>query len=365
MSSEQLQRNPNLPGSKSSSESIPRALPLAAGREDALGLLHESAKAAFLAGADGQLAVDKRIRSCLRSDAAALKEISEYLLNLGGKRIRPLLAILAARLFKSDQLSTQLIDAAAGIELIHMATLLHDDIIDESPTRRSQPSAFIRFGLPPTLLTGDFLLVKAFGLCARLDPYIIERTEQACIELTEGEVLEGKLEPSRTLSIEGYLDIISKKTASLFSLASAVGAYSAGADAEHVERLSRFGHAAGMAFQMVDDILDVTADEDLLGKPSGTDLKQRTPSLVNMLWLDSGDPSASAFFQQAEPSGEACQAAVSYLRSSTVIEEARGMATQTAENARQLLEALPPAAVCADTRSKLLALIEYTLQRCL
>ena len=369
MSSEQLHRSSNSgssnPGSSNPGSSNTATLPIAAGREDALGLLQESAKAAFLAGAEGQALVDARIRSCLGSEAPVLREISEYLLNLGGKRIRPLLAILSAKLFRAEELSEQLIDAAAGIELIHMATLLHDDIIDESPTRRSQPSAFVRYGMPPTLLTGDFLLVKAFGLCARLDPYIIERTERACIELTEGEVLEGKLEPTRSLSIDGYLDIISKKTASLFSLASAVGAFSTGADPSHVERLSRFGHAAGMAFQMVDDILDVTADEDLLGKPSGTDLKQRTPSLVNMLWLDSGDPRAKQFFRDPAPSLKQCQSTVAYLKSSAIIDEARRMARQSAQDARSQLENLPSAVISTDIRATLLALIEYTLQRCL
>jgi geranylgeranyl pyrophosphate synthase len=357
MSFEQLQR--------SEENRAEASLPPGATRENNEGLLKESAKAAFLAGASGLLLVEERIRRCLPSEAAALQEISQYLLNLGGKRIRPLLAVLSARLFGMQHLSPQLIDAAAGIELIHMATLLHDDIIDESPTRRSKPSAFVTFGMPQTLLTGDFLLVKAFGLCARLDPYIIENTERACIELTEGEVLEGKLSPSRALSLEGYLNIISKKTASLFALAAAVGAHSAGSTPEVVEKLRLFGHAAGMAFQIVDDILDVTADEDLLGKPSGTDLKQRTPSLVNMLWLRSGDPEAQNFFSKPEPSTEDCRAALARLQNSKIIEESRQMARQAAAEARFHLSSLSEGSFESDIRDKLLALIEYTLERCL
>ena len=193
-------------------------LPTSAEKQDRLGLLSQSVKRAFIAGSPTLHKIEKRISSCLSSEASQLTEISGYLLRLGGKRVRPLMTTMTSRLCGMSTATPALIDAAAGIELIHMATLLHDDIIDKSITRRSQPSAYSKYGLASTLLTGDFLLVKAFGLCARLDRFVIEATENACIELTEGEVLEGRITANRQIDFDDYVTIIKKKTASLFTL---------------------------------------------------------------------------------------------------------------------------------------------------
>lgn len=329
------------------------------------GLLGNAIKDAFLSAAPGLQAVEQRVTQSLVSDAALLTEISGYLQQLGGKRVRPLMTILTAKLFGQSEPSSELIEAAAGIELIHMATLLHDDIIDQSPTRRSKPSAYHQYGLTSTLLTGDFLLVRAFGLCAKLDTFVIEATEAACVALTEGELLEGKLSPERQLSLDEYLNIIDKKTASLFCLSAKVGAHLAGAHREEVELLADFGTQAGIAFQAIDDILDVVADEDLLGKPAGADLRQHTPSLVNILWLASGDAKARAFFSTSESSTEQCAEALTFLRSSTVIEQAREIARKHAEEALAKLRAIASDRIDSNTRSQLEALVEYTLDRCM
>ncbi|MCB0322214.1 MAG: polyprenyl synthetase family protein [Bdellovibrionales bacterium] len=340
-------------------------LPEPTRREADLGLLKEAARDAFLSGAAGLQLVEERVRSCLDSEAEVLSSISRYLLELGGKRIRPLLAVLLTKLFGISSYPKSLIDAAAGVELIHMATLLHDDIIDQSPTRRNHPSAFIKFGVSPTLLAGDFLLVKAFGLCAKLDPYIIQATERACIELTEGEVLEGTLADGRRLSLEQYVNIISKKTASLFQLAAGIGAFSAGVTPADLSRVEQFGRAAGLAFQIVDDILDVVADADLLGKPSGTDLKQKTPSLPNILWLESGDPRALEFFSIEQPNRAQCDSALEVLRSSDIIAQSRAVARQHADTAQAALHGLEADTLDLTVRDRLLSLVEYTLERCL
>ncbi len=347
--------------SSQSSESLPES----AQRQEALGVLQESAKAAFLAGADGLQLIEQRIQRSLSSEAEILSDISQYLLGLGGKRIRPLLAVLVAKMFRIPELPQQLIDAAAGIELIHMATLLHDDIIDKSPTRRNKPSAYLQYGLAETLLTGDFLLVKAFGLCAKLDPYIIQQTERACIALTEGEVLEGSLCNNRQLSLEAYCDIIGKKTASLFALATGVGAHCSQNDESVRTNMFRFGYSAGKAFQMVDDILDITADEDLLGKPSGTDLKQRTPSLVNILWLQSDDVRAREFFAKDAVSPAECKQAQNILCESEILDQARDIAANEAATARQMLLSLKSENIDQVLQNSLLALVDYTIERAL
>ncbi|MBL7663166.1 polyprenyl synthetase family protein [bacterium] len=281
--------------------------------------------------------VESRISSCLSSDAKQISEISTYLLAQGGKRIRPLLALLSSKLSGLSQPNAALIDIAAGIELIHMATLLHDDIIDQSPVRRHKKSAYAEYGMMPSLLTGDFLLVRAFGLCAKLDPEIVRATERACVELTEGEILEGFLNPGREVSLAEYVDIVAKKTASLFALACFSGCHTAGGSKADQENFKKFGHYSGIAFQMVDDILDVTSSADLLGKPSGTDLKQKTPSLVNVLWLKSGETKARDFFAQDEITEEQRIAVVTYLRDSEIIEKAKSIAQEYAGKALEAL----------------------------
>ena len=156
--------------------------------------------------------------------------ISSYLLNLGGKRVRPLLCLISADLYNNAGREQQaVIDVAAGIELIHTATLLHDDIIDKSPTRRGKPTAYLEFGSDATLLAGDFLFVRAFGICGMLDKITIKSTEAACGAVIEGEQLEGFLEKDIDYSMERYLDVINKKTSALFSLSSKIGAHQVGA----------------------------------------------------------------------------------------------------------------------------------------
>lgn len=328
-------------------------------------MLGAAVKAAFEAGAPGLKLVEQRILSRLSSDAAALPEIAEYLLSLGGKRIRPLLTLLSAQLCGMKAPSEELIDVAAGIELIHMATLLHDDIIDESPLRRSQESAYKRYGLPKSLLTGDFLLVRAFGLCAKLDRHIIEATERACVTLTEGEVLEEPLHGESEQNFESYLTVVSKKTASLFELATEVGAHLSGWRGEERETLRRFGYLTGVAFQMIDDILDVTADENLLGKPSGTDLRQKTPSLVNIVWLAESPREARAFFTQATIDHNAAKQVARELCNSRVIEISREHARRYAAQANSELSKLDASQINATVRDQLSAIVEYTLHRCL
>jgi len=327
--------------------------------------LRSAARAVFEHSQSGLKVVEERMASCLTSDAAELHEISTYLLTLGGKRIRPLLALLSAELFGMKSASPQLVDAASGVELIHMATLLHDDIIDQSPRRRNKESAYVRYGFVSSLLAGDFLWVRAFGLCAHLGTFIVSETERACVELTEGELQEGKLTVDSPQSFDHYLNIVSKKTGSLFALSCAIGAHCAGATTDQAAAMSRFGRYAGIAFQMIDDILDVMADEDLLGKPSGTDLKQKTPSLVNILWLASDDEAAERFFSLEAPSDEDTKSALMLLRESEVITSARDIARKYATAAKSELDSLPADVIEQDVKMQLLVLLDFTLERCL
>lgn len=333
--------------------------------QDKLGLLKLSVKAAFLAGGAGLREVENRIRRSLDSESKELTDISTYLLDLGGKRMRPLLTILCSQLFKMKNPSTDLINAAAGIELIHMATLLHDDIIDQSPLRRSKPSAYSQYGLPSTLLTGDFLLVRAFGICAHLDTFVIEETEKACVALTEGEILEGFINLNKPTSIDQYINIVDKKTAALFTLSSVIGSHLAGASKDDVQKLRAFGSNAGVAFQMIDDILDISADETLLGKPSGTDLRQKTPSLVNIVWLQKDPKAAKDFFQKENHTEDEIKNTIEFLKKSSILEECRIHAKDFAGRATNALLCLKESSINTKVRDQLFSLLDYTLERCL
>ncbi len=321
--------------------------------------------------------IESLIREKLCSDAALLTEVSSYLLDLGGKRVRPMLTLLVGRaLGLGENLSQssagrRLITIAAGIELIHMATLLHDDIIDRSPLRRNKDSAFKKYGIENTLLTGDFLLTRAFGLCATLDSFVIEATERACVALTEGEILETSLYHGPH-TLESSLEIARKKTAALFSLACQTAAHIARAPEEAQRSLTAFGEKIGIAFQVLDDILDVTADQDLLGKRTGQDLRERKPSVVNVLWLKSEHPLANRLREQPKDSlqEEAWVAeALAVLRTSPVIEESRSLAVSLCDTALSLLDEavfhLSQSSFTVDIEAvgQLKALAHYVLER--
>lgn len=289
--------------------------------------------------------VEDVITSKLTSDAARLTEISRYLANLGGKKVRPLLACALARglgldLGKESPSTEQLFTIAAGVEMIHMATLLHDDIIDRSMVRRHQPSAYAKYGLDDTLLTGDFLLVRAFGLCSQLEQPLVAATEQACVALTEGEILEKRL--SRDTAHLGHaITIAEKKTAALFELASFSAAFLAQLDEASLVSAREFGLSLGTAFQVVDDILDVMSDEKILGKPSGQDLREQKPSVINILWLDSGAPLSKRLLVETQQCDEAWVAeSLKELRGSPVVTQAKGLAQKYVDKALGHLENL-------------------------
>lgn len=310
-----------------------------------------------IAQLDGLLEIESKIKSVLKSSASLLEEIPQYLLNLGGKRMRPVLCLLVNKALSSD-LKPDLIKIAAGIELIHMATLLHDDIIDDSNLRRGKPSAFKVYGSPNTLLAGDFLLVRAFGLCSELDPFIVKATEAACVELTEGEILElaATCEDS---TLENYISIASKKTASLFALSASTSAF---INNSETQNWYNFGLNLGIAFQILDDILDVTSSEKVLGKPLGTDLKEKKASIVNILWLQSGSVKAKELLLNKEtPSPEDILAAIADIKVSGSLESSKEYAISYANKAKECLNLISNNNKL-DTEL-LSGLIEYTLER--
>ncbi len=206
------------------------------------------------------------------SGVQAITEISEYLRAGGGKRIRPALLLLSAKLL--DYEGRGAVRLGAVVEIIHTATLVHDDIIDEAKTRRGRPAANTQWGNSKCVLAGDWLYMQAFKIAVqernfRILDTLIELTQQ----MVEGELLQierlGKL-----ITLDEHFDLIFRKTACLFSVCMRLGAILGGATPEQESALGQYGHDLGMAFQIVDDVLDLTASEDVLGKPVASDLRE-------------------------------------------------------------------------------------------
>ncbi len=281
--------------------------------------------------------LEAEIQTSFTSDVPTLQDIPNYLLNLGGKRIRPALTFMMAELFNHKEPTQELLDIAAGVELIHMATLLHDDIIDDAPTRRGQPSALAKFGPTATLLSGNFLFVRAFGRCARLPSFIIRQTEDTCIALTEGELLEENGE----FSVNNSIIIGERKTGALFGLAALSGAY-VGTHNEDLALIAKqFGTSLGIAFQISDDILDVSSTKDVLGKEPGTDIRERKPSLVNTLWLNSGSDLASqTLIENAILDDRTIQRCLTEIKNSDILANARAYGVSEINKAKNALQEL-------------------------
>ena len=229
------------------------------------------------------IAIEEQFGRDTVSNVTAITEIGEYLRAGGGKRLRPALLLLSAKLFnyKGDRA----VKLASVVEIIHTATLVHDDIIDEAQIRRGRPAANTQWGNSMCVLAGDWLYMQAFKIAVqqrnfRILDVLIELTQQ----MVEGELLQME-KLGKPISLQEHLDLIYRKTACLFSVCMRVGAILGGATDEEEKRLSQYGRQLGLAFQIVDDVLDLTASESVLGKPVASDLREgkATMSVIHAL----------------------------------------------------------------------------------
>jgi octaprenyl-diphosphate synthase len=221
---------------------------------------------------DDLVAIEHEFGRDTVSNVSAITEIGEYLRAGGGKRLRPALLLLSSKLFHYEGLGA--VRLGAVVEMIHTATLVHDDIIDEAETRRGRPAANTQWGNSKCVLAGDWLYMQAFKVAVqernfRVLDVLIELTQQ----MVEGELLQmeklGKL-----ISLDEHCDLIYRKTACLFSVCMRLGGILGGANSQQEESLGQYGRSLGMAFQIVDDVLDLTASESVLGKPVASDLRE-------------------------------------------------------------------------------------------
>lgn len=290
--------------------------------------------------AEEMVLVEKRILELSTSREETLTEIAGELIASGGKRVRPALALLVFRAAGGGD-PTDVIDIGAALELIHSATLLHDDILDSGMTRRGRPSPLARHGVGRTLVTGDFLFSRAFGVAGRFDAMIVGWATDACTQLCEGEILQQRYQHNPEVTVDAYLQIAEAKTASLFSQAARIGAHLAGSPKGLVDAMYRLGYEIGIGFQMVDDLLDVIGPEELIGKPVGSDIREGSPALPTVLGLPHL-PALRAAFLEKDPDRAMIDRAVEELRGSDVLAEVRRIATGRIRVAREQIQMLPP-----------------------
>ena len=295
--------------------------------------------------------VETRLDAELASRESRMQAIARHLVQAGGKRIRPTVVLLvfhAAAGDRPEMRRDDAIEAAVALELIHSATLLHDDIIDGGETRRGKPSALSVYGLGDTLVAGDFLFCRAFALCARFEPEVIRWAAEACVALTEGEILQARFRRNPTVTPDDYVEIIDRKTASLFATGARTAAHLAGAPVALVDAMRACGAHVGRAFQMQDDLLDVDGTPSQTGKPRGLDLRDGNPSLPIVLALRT-DPEVARIFALDPPSNADVETGLVRIRRTGVCGTVAARATAELGTAVAAIATLPP----SDARTAL------------
>ncbi|MEY9962178.1 heptaprenyl diphosphate synthase [Streptacidiphilus sp. MAP12-16] len=299
----------------------------------------------------GMAAVEQALSEATKSDVPFITVTAQHLMEAGGKRFRPLLVLLAAQF--GDPNAPGVIPSAVVVELTHLATLYHDDVMDEALMRRGAASANARWDNSVAILTGDFLFSRASKILADLGPEAVRVQADAFERLVTGQILETAGPRPEDDPVRHYLDVISGKTGSLIAVACHLGGLMAGADEQIVEIVTQYGERIGTAFQLADDLLDIASDSHESGKTPGTDLREGVPTLPVLL-LDASAPDPAVpgdlrlrelldtGFPADDPEADARHAeALCLFRAHPALAQAREDTLRYAEEARALLAPLP------------------------
>jgi heptaprenyl diphosphate synthase len=308
----------------------------------------------------GLAEVEQRLRESINSEDPLLAESSRHLLEAGGKRFRPLLVLLAAHF--GDPAAPAVIPAALVVELTHLATLYHDDVMDEAVLRRGAPSANRRWTNSVAILTGDYLFALASAIVADLGPEAVRLQARTFQRLVQGQLREtvGPLDPRDPLA--HYLSVLSDKTGSLIATSARFGAWLSGCDDDVVELITGYGERIGVAFQLSDDLIDVSTDTDRSGKTPGTDLREGVATLPALYALASTEPADARLRELlSQPLvDDALHAeALHQLRRHPAMGKARDEVRRWADEARALLRPLPD----VPARAALEALCDQVVTR--
>jgi octaprenyl-diphosphate synthase len=304
--------------------------------------------------------VDDVIRQRLTSDVALINQIAHYIVSAGGKRIRPRLVLLMAHAFGFD--GPERFELAATVEFIHTATLLHDDVVDESSLRRGRATANALFGNAASVLVGDFLYSRAFQMMVSVQRMpVLAVLADATNVIAEGEVLQLMNMHDPDLSVDDYLRVIRYKTAKLFEASARLGAVLARVDASVEQACADYGRSLGTAFQLIDDLLDYEGNTQALGKNVGDDLREGKPTLPLLIAMSRATADECALIRHAIEHGETARLGeiVDIVRQTGALQATREAAYAEAEKARGLLSALP----ATPAREALLDLCVRSVER--
>jgi octaprenyl-diphosphate synthase len=292
---------------------------------------------------DDLAAIEREFGRDTVSGVTAITEIGEYLRGGGGKRLRPALLLLAAKLFNYEGRGA--VKLGAVVEIIHTATLVHDDIIDEARTRRGRPAANTQWGNSKCVLAGDWLYMQAFKVALqernfRILDALIDLTQQ----MVEGELLQME-KLGQLITLDEHFDLIYRKTACLFSVCMRMGAILGGATPEQEDQVARYGRDLGMAFQIVDDVLDLTASEIVLGKPVASDLREGKVTMAVIHALERCTPDERAriatVVEQRAFNGVTHAQILEILTTYGSLDAATALASQYADSARKAICTFP------------------------
>ncbi|WP_346286334.1 polyprenyl synthetase family protein [Zoogloea sp.] len=305
-------------------------------------------------------ALDAVIRDRLYSDVVLIRQVAEYIIGSGGKRLRPAMVLFTAG--AAGYTGSYHRELAAVVEFIHTATLLHDDVVDESELRRGNKTANAMFGNAASVLVGDFLYSRAFQMMVGADNMKVMRVlADATNVIAEGEVLQLLNCHDADVEVEGYLRVIRYKTAKLFEAAARLGGILGNVGEELEDKLAAFGMHIGTAFQLIDDVLDYSGEEADTGKHIGDDLAEGKPTLPLIHVMKHGNPEQAACVRKAIESGgrDDFPAVLAAIRATGALEETRRVAEAEAQLALEALSALPPSIF----RESLIELSKFAVAR--
>jgi heptaprenyl diphosphate synthase len=290
----------------------------------------------------GMQGVEHLLREHIKGDYPLVEETSRHLVAAGGKRLRPLLTLISSHF--GDSTRKEIIPAAVVCELTHLATLYHDDVMDEAPLRRGVESANNRWGNTIAILTGDYLFSKASDLLADLGPEAVRLQARTFERLVIGQIMETQGPQNGEDPLAHYLRVVGDKTGSLIATSARFGGMLSGASREVTETLTKFGEQIGIAFQLADDVIDIASDSNQSGKTPGTDLREGVPTLVTINVMASGnseDAELQRLLSAPIHDEETVAQVLGALRSHDGLNQAREQLSQVAKQARAALGPLP------------------------
>ena len=304
--------------------------------------------------------VEKALADAVRMEPGMLEETSKYLLNAGGKRFRPMLVLVCGHFGNPED--PRLITASVALELTHLASLYHDDVIDEGDSRRGIPSANARWDNTVAILTGDFLFARASEIMSELGNEPTRLLAKTIATLCDGQIREVSLAGRTDQTIDFYMGTIKRKTSALIATAARLGGLMSDAPAEYLDTLEGFGDEVGTAFQLSDDIMDLTVSSEVLGKEPGVDMKEGVYTLPVLDAMTVGEDASelSKLLSAGPPEGDRLARALEIVRNEGSLSRSRKVVAGSVDHAVELLGQLPqgPAA------SALVQLSEFLATRC-